>query len=1011
MSEQLLRAIIHLLAIVAKEDDVTEDERNAIQDFLIDNLSSEDVEPFMKLFDQMTDHMSQDRKVSFSEEKEITLLARQVNKELTQQQKIIVLLKVIELIVADGEISDREASLLNVIGFSLNFREDEVNRIKAFVIHKDERFLNASNILLVNSNKGILGGSKSKHIQREGLSGLMAFFRIPSLELYFVKYIGENALSINGVPLRKNKIVVFSSGSSIRGNVTEPVFYSDVVSTFREVGQGSKISFSAENIEFTFPNGHIGLRDVNISESSGKLIGLMGGSGAGKSTLLNVLNGNETPSSGEVRINGINIHNEKNKIEGIIGYVPQDDLLIEELSVFENLHYAARLCFADMSIEEINKLVEKTLSGLGLSATRDLKVGSPLEKTISGGQRKRLNIGLELLREPSVMFVDEPTSGLSSRDSENIMDLLKELSLKGKMIFVVIHQPSSEIFKMFDKLVILDVGGYQIYYGNPVEAVIYFKKIVDLVDKDAGSCIECGNVNSEQIFNIIETKVVDEYGRFTDQRKISPEQWRKHFDEKIEIVPAKESEDKPEKTLKIPNRLKQLLIFAKRDVAAKISNKQYLIINLLEAPLLSFLLAFIIRYTSENSDSYSFYENPNIPAFFFMSIIVALFMGLTVSAEEIFKDRKILKRESFLNLSRWSYLISKMAILFTLSGLQTLMFVLIGSWILGISGMSFSFWLVLFTVSCFANVLGLNISSAFNSAVTIYILIPLLIIPQLILSGVVVNFDKLNPWLSHPDKVPVIGEMMASKWGYEALVVSQFKDNPYERNFFEYDKTVANSEFKNVYLYPMLQTSLDFIQNNYQSENPEFKEKVGMHLKRLQRTLKKEMRENHVPKDKFVEVENLAAGQLTDQTILETEKFLNVMKIVYNKRLKKASDAKKTLTRQMTDSPENHEQFAMMRSNYVNEAIEFFLKNSTTKNRLLVTDKEYIQKIYPIFKDVVPRHSIDIRSHFFSPTKHFAGKLFDTLVFNVVIIWLMSALLIATLYYDLFRKVVSSFGK
>ncbi len=1017
MSEQLLRAIIHLLAIVAKEDDVTEDERNAIRDFLTDNLSAEDVEPFMKLFDQMTAHMSQGRSVSFSEEKEITLLARQVNKELTQQQKIVVLVKVIELIVADGEISEREASLLNVIGFSLNFREDEVNRIKSFVIHKDERFLNADNLLLINANKGILADTKSRHIQRKGLVGLMAFFRVPSLELYFVKYNGDNALSLNGVPLRKNKIVVFSSGSTIRGNIIDPVFFSDVVSTFREEEKDSRISFTAENIGFTFPNGHVGLHDINISESSGKLIGLMGGSGAGKSTLLNVLNGNEDPSSGEVRINGINIHQDKKSIEGIIGYVPQDDLLIEELTVFENLHYAARLCFANLSIEEIDKLVEKTLSSLGLSATRDLKVGSPLEKTISGGQRKRLNIGLELLREPSVMFVDEPTSGLSSRDSENIMDLLKELSLKGKMVFVVIHQPSSEIFKMFDKLVILDVGGYQIYYGNPVEAVIYFKKIVDLVDKEAGSCIECGNVNSEQIFNIIETKVVDEYGRFTDQRKISPEQWRKYFEDKIELAQAQESNDQPERTLKIPNRVKQLMIFAKRDLAAKLSNKQYLVINLLEAPLLSFLLAFIIRYTSENSDEYSFYENPNIPAFFFMSIIVALFMGLTVSAEEIFKDRKILKRESFLNLSRWSYLISKMLILFTLSAIQTLTFVVIGNLILGISGMTFTFWLVLFTVSCFANIMGLNISSAFNSAVTIYILIPLLIIPQLILSGVVVNFDKLNPWLSHPDKVPVIGELMASKWGYEALVVAQYKDNAYERNFFEFDKDMAMGEFKNVYLYPTVTASIGYVRNNYQSEGEDFQRNVAIHLKRLRKTLKKEIGENRhiIPEEEYKklsrELKNMVPDKVSETTLSEMEKFIGIMSNVYNKRLKKAEESKRRLTQKMTRKAEGQETLASLRKENVNEAIEFYLKNTTTKNRLLVTETEYIQKIYPIYKDVVPRHAIDIRSHFFSPTKHFAGEFFDTPGFNVVIIWLMSALLIATLYYDVFRKVVVSFGK
>ena len=137
-----------------------------------------------------------------------------------------------------------------------------------------------------------------------------------------------------------------------------------------------------------------------------------------------------------------------------------------------------------IAILQIAKLCVQTLKSIGLYETKDLKVGSPLKRLFSGGQRKRLNIALELIREPSIMFVDEPTSGLSSRDSENIMDLLKELSLKGKLIFVVIHQPSSDIFKMFDKLIILDRGGYPIYNGNPVDAVIYFKRLVQHVNSE-----------------------------------------------------------------------------------------------------------------------------------------------------------------------------------------------------------------------------------------------------------------------------------------------------------------------------------------------------------------------------------------------------------------------------------------------------------------------------------------------------------------------------------------------
>ena len=139
-----------------------------------------------------------------------------------------------------------------------------------------------------------------------------------------------------------------------------------------------------------------------------------------------------------------------------------------------------------------------------------------------------------------MLFVDEPTSGLSSRDSENVMDLLRELALKGKLVFVVIHQPSSEIYKMFDRIIFLDLGGYMIYHGNPVEAVMYFKRMDEQINAEIGECPTCGNVYPELIFNIIEASVVDEFGNYTGARKVPPERWEelyhKHHVEKDPLL-------------------------------------------------------------------------------------------------------------------------------------------------------------------------------------------------------------------------------------------------------------------------------------------------------------------------------------------------------------------------------------------------------------------------------------------------------------------------------------------
>ena len=1017
MSERILRALMQMFSIIAKVDGINNTGRQIVQSFLKQQLSAEQVETYLKIFDEYLESNTAASKKKEGAAKRTSLnsvkvlkICTQINQELEQTQKVIVLLRLLEFIYSSNEISEQEYEFVVTVADTFNIPNEEFTLLKSFIEDKVEIIPDNSHVLVIN-NKEEGYQNHTKHMYNDTVTTDIRIVNIQSVGMYALRLYGNTELILNGQSISKERVHIFTPGSSIRSSKIKPIYYSDVISRFLSDESQLKVTFEVKNLEYKFKGGKLGLRDVNINEESGKLIGIMGGSGAGKSTLLNVLNSMETPSGGSVKINGKNIHTESGELEGVIGHVSQDDLLIEELTVYQNLFYNAKLCFGNLNDEEIKKRCIHLLAELGLSETSNLKVGSPLEKTISGGQRKRLNIALELVREPSVLFVDEPTSGLSSRDSENIMDLLKELALKGKLIFVVIHQPSSDIYKMFDKLMILDVGGYPIYYGNPVDAVSYFKRLVNHVNAEESECVHCGNVNPEQIFNIIESKVLDEYGHLTYTRKVTPAEWNVHYKELIEsnIHSDKKHTEIPESIFKIPNVLKQFKVFLTRDVKSKLTNTQYLLINFLEAPLLAFILAYLVRYFNSDVDTskgYIFSENDNIPAYMFMSVVVALFIGLTVSAEEIIRDRKIRKRESFLNLSKGSYLWSKIIIMFVLSAIQTITFVIVGNSVLGIKGMYGDYWIVLFTTSCFANMLGLNISSAFNSAVTIYILIPFLIIPQLLLAGVVVKFDKLNPTLAKQGGVPVVGEMMASRWAFEALAVNQFKENAFEKNFYKYDKTISVAQYKKDYWHTKLDQKITKIENEYKEgkTNEQIKEDIEL----LYNEISKECRLNKKVKCEVldqinVKGYNVALGVALRKGYLKDVKdhYITMNNNAYNKR--------EELNRSMQGDKVAHEKFLKLQSEYDNENLNNLVKNaSEVFNKCVEKDGKLIQLTDPVFLD--PTDSKLGRAHFFAPRKNLFGTYYSTFCFNLCVIWFMSFTLMVTLYFDVFKKVLDLFG-
>ncbi len=1024
MSEEILKALMQLFAIIAKQDvGLSANEREFVQNFLKQQLNESAVKEYLALFDSYSESAKpkvkdedpekekKPRLTSVRDSVKTLGIAKKINKTLTQKQKVVVLVRLFELVNSDKNFTPQRMAIIDTAADVFNISKEEYNAISSFVIENNFEKLDFPEVLFIHSEK--LPNTNAHFIQSPQLNGSIIIFRVKSVDLYFLRYTGESELLLNGLPISNQRIYLFANGSVLKQPKGKPIFYTDIAAKFLSDSSAINVSFKAENLGLTFPNGHIGLRDINIEEQSGKMVAIMGGSGAGKTTLLNVLSGIDNPTLGQVHINGVDLHQEKELIKGIIGYIPQDDLLIEELTVYENLYYSTKLVYRDLTEEEIDNKVNKVLLSLGLHPRKDLKVGSPLDKKISGGQRKRLNIGLELIREPAVLFVDEPTSGLSSRDSENVMELLRELAVRGKLIFVVIHQPSSEIYKMFDNVIILDEGGHQIYYGNPVEAVIYFKKIDNQINSDIGECPRCGNVNPETIFSIIESRIVDEYGRVTGDRKVTPNEWAQYYKDNKKSLQEQQEFDPLPDSFKKPNWFNQLKIFFSRDLFSKLANTQYMVLNLLEAPILAFLLAYIIRYIDDPTSSiYIFRDNENIMPYLFMVTIVAMFVGLIVSAEEIYKDRKILKRESFLNLSRSSYLFSKLSILFIISAIQAALFVLVGNSILGIKGMYFEYWLMFFSLSTLANVLGLNISAAFNSAVTIYILIPFLIIPQMVLTGAMFSFDKINRNIGGgKEKVPIIAEVMPSRWAFEALVVNQYVNNRYERQFYELRKLESVFNYMNVYYLPELKGYVE----NYRAKVLS-NDSLPITEANIELIYNEIVKENNSPYAGNHNITFENTGKINPQDFNmelagEILVYLNNLHEFYRLNFNNINENIDQRISQMVSTPEKTEEYQHLYDDNYNTYLARFARNSMAPLPLVRLGNRLVQKIDPVYLDPQDRNLLSFRSHFLAPNKNFFGNLIPTFYFNIIVIWFFTIFAYIALYYNALSKLMGSFER
>jgi ABC-type multidrug transport system ATPase subunit/pSer/pThr/pTyr-binding forkhead associated (FHA) protein len=552
------------------------------------------------------------------------------------------------------------------------------------------------------------------------------------------------------------------------------------------------------------------LDHVSFKALPGDMIALMGPSGAGKTTLLLALNGYLPPSAGQVRINGEDLYTIYDALRGSIGYVPQDDIVHPELTVFEAVKYSARFRLPpDYSDEEIDRRVDETLRDLGLEGVSNLQIGRPEKKVLSGGQRKRVNIALELVTDPVILFLDEPTSGLAADDTTALINLLSDLTRKtGKTIIMTIHQPARDEFEKFNLCFILGYGGIPTYFGPTGEPAYSFFGSVAPRSSQPNRRID----NPRDMFdmlNVRERIVLEEMRRNDPQatrttaRAEAARGWRAEFFRNEnplfqKMYSARRAIGAAPSARGVPHRadvarLRQFGLLLSRYWRVKIRDRMGSAIMFLQAPIIGVLLWLVFgaqkaavpywclgalqelsKKNNMNADTTTNLLNAMQPttdhtAAMFFVVVSCVWFGTSNAAREIVTERAIYLRERMVNLGLFNYVLSKYLLLgfFCLLQCTTLLGIVFVT--LGFNGGPAAFateLASLFALTLNATALGLCISTVVASAEAAMALTPIALIPEVVLGGLMVPMTT-NPSLKY------LMYLMPSRWGFEGAIASE----------------------------------------------------------------------------------------------------------------------------------------------------------------------------------------------------------------------------------------------
>jgi len=446
--------------------------------------------------------------------------------------------------------------------------------------------------------------------------------------------------------------------------------------------------------------------DLNIAPC--ELVAIVGGSGAGKSTVMNCLSGYSQPTEGSVYINGVDLYDNYSSLKNLIGYVPQSDIVYDNLTLEDMLRYAAKLRLpADVTDTEIRERTDQVIGTVELSEHKNTLI-----RRLSGGQRKRASIAVELLSDPNLFFLDEPMSGLDPGTERNLLKTLRTMANEGKTVIFVTH--STLNLHMCDKVIFMGTGGNLCFYGSAAEALAFFG-VADVVD----------------IYNMIAQ---------------DSEKWKDAFakTQYMQVNLHKGTHSKPVHR----SFTRQTAVLFCRNFHIMFNDRIRTMLILLQAPLLGFLISIV-------ADGNQYRAFNITQSLLFALACSAFWVGILNSIQEVCKERNILERERMAGLRVDAYVVSKMLVFTIVCLVQAFGLTGIYAWRVGLpdagvfGGSAYpELFIATFLSALAACGMGIIVSALSSNADRAMTVAPLLLMPQILFSGIIFELEGVASWLS-----------------------------------------------------------------------------------------------------------------------------------------------------------------------------------------------------------------------------------------------------------------------